>query len=182
MHRMVVSVLALSLTAAMACGDSDQGAAPEQPEAAGRLEVTSPDLEDGGDFPEAFTCDGENVSPALRWTRAENAEEYVILMIDRDAPGGIFVHWKLFEIDPERSSVGQGTAPGEAVEGINSFGSTDYAGPCPPEGSRAHTYEITVYALNRALELAPDADLRELLDQMECCLEAAGTLKASYAR
>jgi Raf kinase inhibitor-like YbhB/YbcL family protein len=177
----VFLALVLCLVSMPACDDSE----PEPtalPEPRNTLEVSSPDLEDGGEFPQNFTCDGSDVSPALRWTQAKNTKEYVIVMTDPDAPGGVFVHWKLFEIDPQRSSVGRGVAPSEALVGINSFGETGYSGPCPPEGRSAHTYEITVYALNRSLELAPDADLRELLAQIRCCVEASGTLKASYGR
>jgi len=177
----ILLALMLSVVSIAACDDSEpEPTAP--PEARNTLEVSSPDIEDGGEFSQEFTCDGANVSPAIRWTQAKNTEEYIIVMTDPDAPGGVFVHWKLFEIDPQRSSVGRGVEPSEAVVGINSFGDTGYAGPCPPEGRSAHTYEITVYALNRSLDLAPDADLRELLAQIRCCVEASGTLKASYGR
>jgi Raf kinase inhibitor-like YbhB/YbcL family protein len=177
------ALLILCALAVSACGDSEEEEGPtELPKPRNVLEISSPDLEDGGEFPQTFTCDGEDVSPALEWTPAKNTEEYIIVMTDPDAPGGVFVHWKLFEIDPQRTSVGQGTAPSEALEGINSFGSTGYAGPCPPEGKSPHTYELTVYALNRSLDLAPDVDLRALLDQIECCVEASGTLEALYGR
>jgi Raf kinase inhibitor-like YbhB/YbcL family protein len=179
--RLLALLFAVTLGAA-GCADSDQDEPVGLPENLDVLEVSSPDLEDGGEFPADFTCDGDNVSPALRWTQAKNTDEYIIVMNDPDARGGEFVHWKLFSIDPQRSSVGRSEVPGEAVEGINAFGDTGYAGPCPPEGEEAHTYEISVYALNRSLELAPDASLRELLDQINCCLEASGTMEVSYAR
>jgi Raf kinase inhibitor-like YbhB/YbcL family protein len=175
------AVLVSLMFVALACDDSDPEPA-NLPQPRDILEVTSPDIEDGGEFPTEFTCDGANISPAIRWTQASNTEEYLLLMTDPDAPSGTFVHWKLLGIDPQRSSVGQNEPPSEAVLGINSFGDTGYSGPCPPEGRQAHTYEITVYALNRDLELAADVDLRELLDQIECCLEASGTLEASHGR
>lgn len=106
----------------------------------------------------------------------------MVVMTDPDAPGGTFVHWKVFGIDPQRSSIGTDEIPSEATIGINSFGDTDYAGPCPPEGASPHTYEITVYALDRSLELAADVDLRELLDQIECCIQAQGGMQVSYGR
>jgi Raf kinase inhibitor-like YbhB/YbcL family protein len=178
---LVAALVACSFLA-LACGDSEPE--PEQPGAddAEVIEVSSPDLEDGGEFPQEFTCDGDEVSPAIRWTKVDNTEEYLLLMTDPDAPGGTFIHWKLLGIGPQRTSVGRNETPSEATEGINSFGATGYAGPCPPEGNEAHTYEITVYALNRELELAPDADLRELLDLIECCLVGTGTLEATYGR
>ncbi len=177
-----VSLLAVALLLASACDDPAEEGPADLPQPRDVLEVTSPDIEDGGEFPEVFTCDGENVSPAIRWTQASNTDEYLLVMTDPDARGGTFVHWTLLGIDPQRSSVGRNEPPSEAVLGINSFGDTGYAGPCPPEGRGAHTYEITVYALNRDLQLAADVGLQELLDQIECCVEASGTLEASYGR
>jgi len=176
-----ITLMVVCLLGLVACNGSEPVSAPS-PESADAIEVSSPHLEDGGEFPVEFTCDGEDASPAIRWSRVDNTEEYLLVMTDPDAPGGVFVHWKLLGIDPGRSSVGRNQPPSEAVEGINSFGQTGYAGPCPPEGSDAHTYEITVYALNRDLELAPDVELRELLGQIECCLEASGDLEAAYGR
>ena len=177
----VVALVAVVAMAAIACGESEQE--PQGlPEPREVLEVSSPDLEDGGEFPVQLTCDGDETSPAIEWSLATNTEEYMILMTDPDAPNETFVHWVLLDLDPERSSVGTGQVPGEATQGENSFGDTGYAGPCPPEGDDAHTYEITVYALNRSLEIPPDADLRELLSHIRCCVQASGTLEASYAR
>ena len=83
--------------------------------------------------------------------------ELVVVMRDHDAPGGDFIHWGIAHIDPEL--VGSRRArsmflpvaakPPGAVLRLNSFGSLGYRGPCPPPGSVAHRYEITVYALGQ---------------------------------
>jgi Raf kinase inhibitor-like YbhB/YbcL family protein len=47
-------------------------------------------------------------------------------------------------------------------EGRNGFGTTGYAGPCPPHGR--HRYFFRLYALDTEPELQPGAD-RDQLDR-----------------
>jgi hypothetical protein len=45
-------------------------------------------------IPKHFTCDGEDVSPPLRWTSVpEKTRSLALLVDDPDAPGGVFTHW-----------------------------------------------------------------------------------------
>lgn len=179
--RPIVSAAAVAALL-LACGSNGDEGPSNLPQPRSVLEVSSPAFEDGDTMPSKYTCDGENVSPPVRWTQAKNTDEYLLVMIDADAPGATFVHWLITQIDPQRSSVGENETPSEAVEGVNSFGDTGYAGPCPPEGDDPHGYEITVFALNRHIELAPDVAYDDLLDQIDCCLRASGTLEVAYGR
>jgi Raf kinase inhibitor-like YbhB/YbcL family protein len=169
------------LTALLCAACSSSGDEPtDLPQKRDVLEVSSPAFEDGDTIPQTYTCDGDDVSPAIEWTGAKDTDEYVLVMVDPDA--GDFVHWLLTGIDAQRSSVGEGEPPSEAIEGVNSFGDTGYSGPCPPEGDDAHTYEITVLALNREIDLASDVSYGDLLEQIDCCLEASGTIEVQYSR
>ena len=76
-----------------------------------------------------------------------------------DAPGGTWVHWVAFNIAPT-TSIETGVAA-LGTPGINSFGLTEYGGPCPPSGT--HRYFFTVYSLDVHLALAQDMSKAELL-------------------
>lgn len=133
--------------------------------------LSSSSLE-GGTFAPAqvydgFGCTGGNRSPALSWSGAPaGTESFAITMYDPDAPSGSgWWHWILFDIPPAATDLAEGAgapgstaAPGGSVAGPNDFGSTGYGGPCPPAGSGAHHYQITVFALDVAkLDVPKDA-------------------------
>src|SRR5215216_5948198 len=68
-------------------------------------------------MPTRFTCDGENVSPTLRWSGAEDATELRISLTDRDAPRGTFTHWLVTGVDRATSKVEEGAVPVGGTEG-----------------------------------------------------------------
>jgi Raf kinase inhibitor-like YbhB/YbcL family protein len=95
-------------------------------------------------IPRVYTCDGRDTPLPLHWTGVPaGAKELVLVMRDPDAPAGPFVHWAVAGIPPSATSV-----PARGVTlGRNSFGSLGYRGPCPPAGSKAHHYVLTLSAL-----------------------------------
>lgn len=56
-----------------------------------------------------------------------------------------------------------------------------YSGPCPPDGE-THIYEISVYALNRALEVPPLTGRAKVLAGMEGGVIGYGATEAGYRR
>ena len=122
---------------------------------------------DGADIPGRFTCEGENVSPAVTW-RDEPGEtqSFALIMDDPDAPAGTWNHWLVWDIPADIHSMpgGEGhTFPGKS--GTNSFGERGYGGPCPPKGGGSHRYFFRVFALDTAsLGLAEGAK-RPALDK-----------------
>ena len=51
------------------------------------MKLSSPSFENQGNIPQKFTCDGEDVSPALEWSGApEGSETFVLIVDDPDAP------------------------------------------------------------------------------------------------
>jgi Raf kinase inhibitor-like YbhB/YbcL family protein len=54
-----------------------------------------------------------------------------------------------------------------SVEGTNSFGSSGYGGPAPPDGHGRHHYYFWVYALDEDLGLEPSLSRREPLERIE---------------
>jgi Raf kinase inhibitor-like YbhB/YbcL family protein len=147
-----------------------------------RLETTA--FVTGSTIPALYTCDGQDVSPPLTWSGGPTADEYALIVVDRDAPRGEFVHWVVFEISPTASASPQGGPPQGGVEGENGFGSAGYGGPCPPSGDPPHRYVFTIYALGPggSQGLAAGASFDEVADAIGCCILATGSLTGTYSR
>ena len=135
-----------------------------------------------------FTCDGENVSPALAWTGApDGAKQLALVLEDPDAPGGTFTHWLLYGIDPlapglrEGLSGWTGYGPGTGGEGKNDFGDIGYGGPCPPSGEKHH-YVFRLLALHNAVDLEQGVDRGAFDEAVTPHLLAEAWLRATYAR
>ena len=104
-------------------------------------------------------------------------------MVDEDAPGGTFVHWSLFGLDPGTDSLAPGEIPEGVMRGENSYGDVSYAGPCPPENdSKPHRYVLTLYALRRPLPIEQGATPSEVSSAIEQSAIARGQLTGTYAR
>jgi Raf kinase inhibitor-like YbhB/YbcL family protein len=72
--------------------------------------------------------------------------ELALICEDPDAPGGTFVHWVAWGIDPSSGRLAPDGGPA-VRHGRNGFGTTGYRGPCPPAGHGPHHYELTLHAL-----------------------------------
>ncbi|MFP4471587.1 MAG: YbhB/YbcL family Raf kinase inhibitor-like protein, partial [Bacteroidales bacterium] len=63
------------------------------------INVTTPRFEHGKEIPVKFTCDGDDISPLIRWDNVPKAAvTLALLMDDPDAPGGTFTHWIVYNI------------------------------------------------------------------------------------
>ncbi|MDP8956029.1 MAG: YbhB/YbcL family Raf kinase inhibitor-like protein [Actinomycetota bacterium] len=146
------------------------------------IQLTTGAFRPGGAIPSRFTCDGENIHPPLRWMGGPPAEEYTLIMVDQDADE--FVHWIVYGIPGNITAIAETSPPPGASEGVNGFERVGYGGPCPPRTDAAHTYLFTVYSLRvaRTGGLGPGASLQEVLDAIRCCIQAKGSLSATYAR
>ena len=111
-----------------------------------------------------------------------NAEEFALTVTDLDADG--FVHWIVYRLKAGERGLAEGELPPGGAEGATDFDETGYGGPCPPEGDEPHRYEFTLYALERAAtsDLGEGASLDDLLDAIECCVTAKGSLTGTYGR
>jgi hypothetical protein len=128
-----------------------------------------------------YTCDGEDVSPPLRWTNVpDEARSRALLVDDTDAPSGVFTHWVAWGIDPSGRELDEGEAA--TGEGRNDFGSVGYRGPCPPRGHGPHRYFFRLYALDRELELDAGAAKADLLRAIEGHLVTTAELVGIYER
>ncbi|HEY3017200.1 MAG TPA: YbhB/YbcL family Raf kinase inhibitor-like protein [Gaiellaceae bacterium] len=132
-------------------------------------------------IPNRFTCDGEDLSPPLRWVNVpEEAASLALLVDDPDAPNGVFTHWIAWGLDPGAGGLEEGeVAPSE---GRNDFGTVGYRGPCPPPGHGRHRYVFRLYALERDLVLAAGVGKAELEDALEGNVVTTAELVGTYER
>ncbi|MFA5927270.1 MAG: YbhB/YbcL family Raf kinase inhibitor-like protein [Patescibacteria group bacterium] len=145
------------------------------------MELSSPEFEHFGLMPAKYTCAGENISPPLEIEDVpEDAESLILVVSDPDAPGGEFLHWVVWNIDPGTESIPEGDVPESAIEGINGFNEPGYGGPCPPTGE--HRYVFTLYAVDKVLELRPDSSLHDITDAMSDRVMAEAELVGLYSR
>jgi hypothetical protein len=181
--RAVTALLLVGGLAACGDDDGDSDGGGEAVDAPDTITVTSPAFADGEEVPVEFTCDGEDVSPALAWSGVpEDALELAVIMEDPDASGGTFVHWVLWGLDAGSPGLTEDGAPDSAPHGSNGAGDTAWAGPCPPEGSGTHHYEFTVLALSGPLDVEPGASADEVRQAAEDVVLAQGQLTGIYER
>jgi len=125
----------------------------------GGMQLQSPSFQEGEAIPRRFTCEGDDVSPALRWTDVPaSAKSLVLVVDDPDAPDPAhprttWVHWVLYDIPPDAEGLAEavqesGLPPGTR-QGLNDWKRTGYGGPCPPVGR--HRYFHKLYALDTLL-------------------------------
>lgn len=131
------------------------------------LTLTSPDFEDEGDIPVRCTCEGENASPAFRWSGVpDGTRELLLTCEDPDAPRGTFRHWAVWGIPAGETGLPAGLGPAADLrQAVNDFGETGYGGPCPPRGDAPHGYVFRLMALDAGLEAPDGADFDEVARQ-----------------
>ncbi len=118
--------------------------------------ITTPAFEYGTTIPKLYTCEGEDISPRLRWDEApQETTTFALIMEDPGAPGGTFTHWIIYNIPNDCRELEKIIPKGNhldngAIQSKNDFGKVGYNGPCPPPGSK-HRYFFRIYALNKTL-------------------------------
>src|SRR5690348_5735490 len=94
--------------------------------AQGRFTLTGTDLKAGGTVPlrhvyNGMGCQGQNVSPALRWSGAPaGTKSFAVTTYDPDAPTGSgFWHWVVYNIPASVTSLPESAHFG--TEGLTDF-------------------------------------------------------------
>jgi Raf kinase inhibitor-like YbhB/YbcL family protein len=152
--------------------------------------LQSPAFEHGGAIPRRYTCDGDDVSPPLRWSGApETTRSFALIVDDPDAPDPaapkrVYVHWVLYDVPASVTSIDE---DGEAAavqtgarQGQNDWGRTGYGGPCPPIGR--HRYFFKLYALDAALGQMGTPAKRDVERAMQGHVLATAELMGTYQR
>jgi Raf kinase inhibitor-like YbhB/YbcL family protein len=164
--------------------ESEEEMGPEEP--AAPFELTSPAFAPEEAIPQQYSCDGEDISPPLAWTEPpQTTQSFALIADDPDAPVGIWVHWVLYNLPGEARGLAEGVPPDAELpdgsrHGENSWGRTDYGGPCPPSGT--HRYFFKLYALDTVLDLDAGASKETLLEAMEGHILAQAETMGVYSR
>jgi len=116
------------------------------------LNLISPAFAEGSEIPSKFSRLGENMCPPLKWNGApRDAQSYVLMIEDPDAPSGTFHHCGIFNIPRDWDGLPQSvdTRPDGGPRFVeNDFGNIHYDGPQPPKGHGVHHYHFKLAALD----------------------------------
>jgi Raf kinase inhibitor-like YbhB/YbcL family protein len=133
------------------------------------MTLTSHDIQPGAAIPQAQIyprCGGENISPQLSWGGAPaGTKSFVLTMIDKSVKPSQWSHWIVVDLPPETTSLARGTKtlPDGSKAIPSNFGDASYDGPCPPNGTGVHEYQITIWALlTPAISLPADMRATDL--------------------
>jgi Raf kinase inhibitor-like YbhB/YbcL family protein len=130
------------------------------------MQISSPAFQNGQPIPAKYARGHQNLSPPLQIKGVpEKTKSLVMIVTDFDAPGGLFCHWLVWNIDPHNVQFLEGRPPRGAVQGRNSVGEMKYDGPFPPSGT--HHYFFKLFALDATLSLPEGSDFATLLTAME---------------
>jgi len=114
-----------------------------------KFTLTSQLFKENGKIPSYCKYDKQNKSPSLSWENVpDGTKSYYIECIDLNVP---WTHWQIYNIPASYTSLPEGVRGTKKwkdgiLQGMNSFGTTGWGGPQPPDGY--HYYEFTIYALD----------------------------------
>ncbi|HEY9786191.1 MAG TPA: YbhB/YbcL family Raf kinase inhibitor-like protein [Candidatus Obscuribacterales bacterium] len=151
------------------------------------ITLKSSAFSEGANIPKAYTADGSDSSPPLKWSGAPSGtKSFALSLKDPDAPKGAFVHWTIINIPPNATELKEGLAktpslPDGALQGTNDFNKAGYNGPSPPKGS-SHKYEFKVVALDTKLNLKPGFSRSDYSKAIKGHVIGAGKLVGVYSR
>ena len=152
------------------------------------MQLTSSAFAKGQPIPAKHTCDGDDLSPRLKWVGVPaEAVSLALIVQDPDAPSGIFDHWVLFNLPPTLIELPEGVPATETLEsgarqGQNGRGNVGYMGPCPPPETGTHRYFFNLYALDTELGTKAKATKAGVLSAMEGHVLDEASLVGTYRR
>lgn len=145
------------------------------------MRLTSKAFTEGGEIPNKYASDGQNISPPLAWSDVpKEAKSLALIVEDPDAPSGTFVHWVIVDLPPTTKELPEGISkPRGGHVGLNDWKHAEWGGPAPPRGR--HRYVFRLYALDRELGLAKPTK-RELDAAIAGHVLAQASLTGTYQK
>lgn len=153
------------------------------------MQISSPSFTPQGSIPEKYTCEGADTSPPLAWSGAPPTAKSLALIVDDpdapdpSAPKMTWVHWVVYDVPPETTSLAEGAAkalPKGARDGVNDWKRPGYGGPCPPIGR--HRYFFKLYALDVVLPDLGRPTKADLLKAMQGHVVGSAELVGTYEK
>jgi Raf kinase inhibitor-like YbhB/YbcL family protein len=147
------------------------------------LNLESNAFENNGIIPKKYGYKHGNTSPDLKIKEIpENTVSLVLIMDDPDAMGAVgkvWVHWIVWNIDPNNPEFKENSTPSNFVEGETDFGEIGYGGPAPPD--KEHTYLFKLYALDQKLNVNRGSTKKEIESVMKNHIIEETILQGRYA-
>ena len=144
----------------------------------GTLKITSSAFKEGEPIPRKFGYKNGNEKPPLTINGIpDGTKSLALIMDDPDAMGAVgkvWVHWVVWNIDPDTSGLRNLTE-----EGMTDFGEVGYGGPAPPD--KRHTYVFKLYALDSVLDLSSESSKADVEKAMDGHIIEQATLEGTYA-
>ena len=152
------------------------------------MDLSSTAFAQGGDIPRRYTCEGDDIAPALSWTDVPKRTASLVLIVDDPdapdpaAPARTWVHWVLVDIPPSATAIPEGgrSLPVGCRDGLNDWRRTGYGGPCPPVGR--HRYFFKLYALDTRLPGLQRPTKADLESAMQGHVLAQAQLVGTYLK
>lgn len=130
------------------------------------MQIKCTEFSDQQMIPVKYTCKGDNINPPLVLSQVpKNARSLALTVFDPDSPSGNFVHWLMWNIDPNIKQIEPGRAPTGATQGVNDFGNPSYGGPCPHQGT--HRYVFSLFAIDTTLNIPQTTTREDLLAKIQ---------------
>ena len=145
-----------------------------------KFSLSSLAFQNGKAIPAKYTCADKNILPSLSWNNIpQTTKSFAIIMDDPDAPMGTWVHWVIYNIPVNVTALSEGSTAAEvkANDGLNSWETKGYQGPCPPNGT--HNYIFKIYALDTILSIS-DMSKDKLLESMKDHVIAQAQLNGTF--
>jgi hypothetical protein len=140
-------------------------------------------FDNGGVIPRKYGYKNGNQSPPLKISGIpENTSSLVLIMDDPDAMGAVgkvWVHWVLWNINPNTIELKENSIPPDCLEGETDFGEIGYGGPAPPD--KEHTYIFKLYALDQKLDADKDSTKKQIEECMKNHIIAETRLEGRYS-
>jgi Raf kinase inhibitor-like YbhB/YbcL family protein len=154
------------------------------------IAVASDALDADGRIQDRYSAWHDDEAPGLRWSAILEAQSYVLVVEDPDAPGDRpFLHWLMWNIPGTATEIPAGLprsahsdVMSEAVQGLNGHGQAGWYGTKPPAGHGLHRYHFQLFALSKTLDLPPTASLEEVVSALKGLTIASGELVGTYER
>ncbi|GLY49242.1 YbhB/YbcL family Raf kinase inhibitor-like protein [Lentzea sp. NBRC 102530] len=122
----------------------------------GTFTVTSTDVRDGEQLPDAQVFEGGNTSPQLSWSGfPAETRSFTVTCYDPDAPTPSgFWHWVAVNLPVTTTQLDTGagasddTLPGDAFHVRSDYSTRAFGGAAPPKGDQPHRYFFVVHAVD----------------------------------
>lgn len=154
------------------------------------MKISSNAFEEGGEIPSLYTCEGKNISPKLIWKGIPSTAKSLVLIVedpdapDPKAPKMVWLHWVLYNIDPNTTGLPENVAirdlPRGTKRGLTSWKNENYGGPCPPIGR--HRYFHRLYALDIVINNLETPTADQLREAMEGHIIEEAVLMGTYEK